>query len=70
MKYTKMNGMPVSKAEVDRERDYFKADKRKNTIPVMMTFAEYVEKYMGWKAAGPTGNRSGYSTGLRAGRAE
>jgi hypothetical protein len=55
MKFTDMQGQPVSKAQIDRERDYFKTDKAKHTIPVMMTFNEYVAKYVGWTVAGPTG---------------
>lgn len=49
MKYTDSWGAPVSKAQIDREKDYFLADKRKLAIPVRMTFAEYVAKYLGWK---------------------
>ena len=49
MNYVDSWGAPVSKAQIDRERDYFIADKRKLTIPVTMTFTAYVAKYLGWK---------------------
>jgi hypothetical protein len=59
MKYIDLQGVTVSKARIDVERNNLMTDKRKLTIPVMMTFREYVEKYMGWKQTGPFGHRSG-----------
>ena len=59
MKYIDLQGVTVSSVRIALERNNFLTDKRKLTIPVMMTFSEYVEKYMGWKQTGPTGLRSG-----------
>jgi hypothetical protein len=49
MKFIDLQGQSVGKARIDREKDYFLTDKRKLTIPVTMTFSEYVAKYLGWK---------------------
>jgi hypothetical protein len=65
MKYIDLQGVTVNSARIDVERNNFLTDKRKLTIPVMMTFREYVEKYMGWKLTGPTGIRSMTTTILK-----